>query len=286
MRQVYSTPGGKLFLGDIRKVAKTLERSSIQCIITSPPYWGLRDYGSPECQIGAEPDLDSYLSELVHVFELLNPVLKDDGTLWINVGDGYTSGNRSKRGIDKRNPSRAMSHRPRTPKGLKPKDLIGVPWRLALALQEAGWYLRCDVIWHKPNVMPESVKDRPTRSHEYLFMLTKSDKYYYDSEAIKEPNMSGGVRNKRSVWDVKTSPFKGAHFATYPCDLILPCLLASTRFGDCVLDPFFGSGTTGVVAMENGRNYVGVDFNPAYLDLAVDRLTNIDEKQRGPNGVH
>ncbi len=185
----------------------------------------------------------------IRVFRRL---LKKDGTFWLNIGDGYTSGNRSWRAPDKKNPARAMSVRPDTPQGLKPKDLIGVPWRLALALQEDGWYLRSDIVWHKPNAMPESVKDRPTRAHEYIFLFTRSERYYYDHEAIKEPSDNGtGKRNRRPVWDVNTEPCKDAHFATFPPKLIEPCILAGSRPGDYVLDPFFGAGTVGLVCRES-----------------------------------
>ena len=180
-------------------------------------------------------------------------MLKDDGTSWVNIGDGFTSGNRGYRAPDKKNPARAMSVRPDTPEGLKPKDLMGIPWRLAFALQDDGWYLRSDVVWNKPNAMPESVKDRPTRSHEFLFMFTKSEKYYYDREAVKEPGASGKLRNRRTVWDVNTQAFPGAHFATFPTALIEPCILASTKPGDYVLDPFFGSGTVGVSSVDLDR---------------------------------
>jgi site-specific DNA-methyltransferase (adenine-specific) len=165
-----------------------------------------------------------------------------------------------------------MSVRPDTPEGLKPKDLIGVPWRLAFALQEDGWYLRNDIVWHKPNAMPESVKDRPARSHEYIFMFTKSEKYFYDWEASREPADHGGLRNRRSVWPVNTKPFVGAHFATFPPDLIRPCIQASTQPGDFVLDPFFGSGTVGVTCQEEERQYIGIELNPDYVALAARRL--------------
>lgn len=167
-----------------------------------------------------------------------------------------------------------MDVRPDTPEGLKPKDLLGVPWRLAFALQEDGWYLRSDIVWNKPNAMPESVKDRPARSHEYLFMLSKSERYYYDWQAVREIADGGGFRNRRSVWNVNTRPFAGAHFATFPSELIKPCIRASTKFGDFVLDPFFGSGTVGVVCQEEGRQYIGIELNPEYVALAVERLQN------------
>ena len=256
-----------IFEGNALTVLQHLPDRSVQCIVTSPPYWGLRDYSIPD-QIGLEPTLPQFLNQLVGVFIEAKRVLADDGILWLNIGDGYTSGNRGWRAPDKKNPARAMSVRPNTPKGLKPKDLQGIPWRLAFALQDDGWYLRSDIIWHKPNAMPESVKDRPTRAHEYIFMFTKSERYYYDRTAILE----GNRRNRRSVWNINTQPFPGAHFATFPSKLIEPCILASTRVGDYVLDPFFGSGTTGLVASQLGRNYIGIELHPKYVELAVARL--------------
>jgi site-specific DNA-methyltransferase (adenine-specific) len=256
-----------LFEGDALTVLKRLPDNSVQCVVTSPPYWGLRDYNSVD-QIGLEPTLPQFINSLRTVFAEVRRVLKDDGVFWLNIGDGYTSGNRGWRAPDKKNPARAMSVRPVTPEGLKPKDLMGIPWRTAFALQDDGWYLRADIVWNKPNAMPESVKDRPTRSHEYLFMFTKSEQYYYDRQAVLDPN----GRNRRSVWDVHTQGFAGAHFATFPPKLIEPCIRASTRPGQLVLDPFFGSGTVGVVAEELGRRYVGIELNPAYVELAADRI--------------
>lgn len=231
------------------------------------PYWGLRDYNIDD-QIGLEPTLPQFINSLVSVFREARRVLRDDGVLWLNIGDGFTSGNRGWRAPDKKNPARAMSVRPNTPEGLKPKDLMGIPWRLAFALQDDGWYLRADIIWNKPNAMPESVRDRPTRSHEYLFMFSKQEQYYYDRDAVKELN----GRNLRSVWNVNTTPFPGAHFATFPQKLVDPCLKASSRPGDFVLDPFFGSGTVGLAAEQLGRSYVGIELNPEYVALAADRL--------------
>ncbi|MFW0850382.1 DNA-methyltransferase [Cronobacter sakazakii] len=267
--------GATLFEGDALSVLRRLPSGSVRCIVTSPPYWGLRDYGIDE-QIGLESSMTQFLNRLVTIFSEAKRVLTDDGTLWVNIGDGYTSGNRGYRAPDKKNPARAMAVRPDTPEGLKPKDLIGIPWRLAFALQEDGWYLRSDIVWNKPNAMPESVKDRPTRSHEFLFMLTKSEKYYYDWEAVREEKDSGGFRNRRTVWNVNTKPFAGAHFATFPTELIRPCILASTKPGDYVLDPFFGSGTVGVVCQQEDRQYVGIELNPEYVDIAVNRLQGED----------
>ncbi len=243
-----------------------LPSASVQCVVTSPPYWGLRDYGI-DGQIGLENNLQQYINKLVSVLAEAKRILRDDGVFWLNIGDGYTSGNRGYRAPDKKNPARAMSVRPDTPEGLKSKDLLGIPWRLALALQADGWYLRSDIVWNKPNAMPESVKDRPTRSHEYVFMLTKNERYYYDYQAIKENG-----RNKRTVWNINTVPFSKAHFATFPPSLIEPCILASTREDDFILDPFFGSGTVGVVCQEFGRRFVGVELNGEYVRIAKARL--------------
>ena len=253
--------------GDAHVVLSRLPDRSVQTVVTSPPYWGLRDYNLPG-QIGLEETLPQFLNRLVAIFAEVKRVLKDDGTLWLNIGDGYTSGNRGWRAPDKKNAARAMNIRPDTPEGLKPKDLLGIPWRLAFRLQEDGWYLRSDIIWHKPNAMPESVKDRPTRAHEYLFLLSKNEQYYYDRTAILEVN----GRNKRSVWNVNTQPLSLAHAATFPPALIKPCILASTRPGDYVLDPFFGSGTVGLVCEGTGRNYVGIELHPEYVTLATERL--------------
>lgn len=255
---------------DAMLALQKLPSASVQCIVTSPPYWGLRDYGI-EGQIGLEDQLQQYINKLISVFAEAKRVLKDDGIFWLNIGDGYTSGNRGYRAPDKKNPARAMSVRPDTPEGLKPKDLLGIPWRLAFALQADGWYLRSDIIWNKPNAMPESVKDRPTRSHEYVFMLTKKEKYYYDYLAIKENG-----RNKRTIWNVNTVPFPDAHFATFPPALIEPCILASTKDNDFVLDPFFGSGTVGVVCQALKRRFIGIELNDEYVEIAKRRLASVD----------
>lgn len=255
-----------LIESDALLALQKLPSDSVQCIVTSPPYWGLRDYGI-EGQIGLEETLQQYINKLVSIFSEAKRVLNDSGVLWLNIGDGYTSGNRGYRAPDKKNPARAMSVRPDTPEGLKPKDLLGIPWRLAFALQADGWYLRSDIIWNKPNAMPESVKDRPTRSHEYIFMLTKSEKYYYDYRAIKENN-----RNKRTVWSINTIPFSEAHFATFPTSLIEPCIIASTKQNEFVLDPFFGSGTVGVVCKTLQRKFVGIELNDDYIEIAKSRL--------------
>ncbi len=210
--------GSMILQGDSLHILRRLPSACVQCIVTSPPYWGLRDYDIAG-QIGLENSLTQYVNRLVAVFNEAKRVLKDDGIFWLNIGDGYTSGNRGWRAPDKKNPARAMGVRPDTPEGLKPKDLLGVPWRLAFALQQDGWYLRCDVVWNKPNAMPESVRDRPTRAHEYIFMLAKSERYFYDYKAVMEQN-GGTPRNRRTVWDINTQPFPDAHFATFPPALV------------------------------------------------------------------
>jgi DNA modification methylase len=253
--------------GDSLRVLADFPPAVFQSCITSPPYWSLRNYHI-DGQIGLEDTVEDYYRRLVAVFEQVRRVLRDDGTLWLNIGDAYTSGNRTWRAPDKKNPVRAMDIRPPTPDGLKPKDLIGVPWRLAFALQAAGWYLRSDIVWNKPNCQPESVKDRPTRSHEYLFLFTKSERYNYYPDAVRGPN----DRNLRSVWDINTKAYKEAHFATFPPELVKPCIELSTRPGEWVLDPFLGSGTTAEVALRLGRRVVGVELNPEYVGIAIKRL--------------
>lgn len=256
-----------IFHGDALRVLRRLPTESVQCMVTSPPYWGLRDY-DVDNQIGLVETLPQYLNRLTETFSEARRVLREDGVLWLNIGDAYTSGNRTWRAPDKKNPARAMSVRPQTPEGLKSKDLIGLPWRLAFALQDDGWYLRADVIWNKPNAMPESVRDRPNRSHEYMFMLTKSEKYKYRRERVTAEN----GRNLRSVWDINTRPFAGAHFATFPPDLISPCILSSSDPDEFILDPFFGSGTVGLVAEQLGRKFVGIELNAQYVAMAALRL--------------
>ncbi|MFP8999151.1 DNA-methyltransferase [Pseudomonas aeruginosa] len=287
---------------------------SFHCCITSPPYFGLRDYGMAS-QIGLEQTPAEFVARLVEVFREVRRVLRDDGTLWVNMGDSYASiaggyapeGSAGKHDIVSRNTRGAVrrGHRRNPAEGLKQKDLMGIPWRLAFALQDDGWYLRQDIIWHKPNPMPESVRDRCTKAHEYVFMLTKSPRYYYDHEAVKEDAVSehpsgngfkrdaresyknldgtargndeqwtgvGGKRNRRSVWTVPTAGFKGAHFATFPPDLIRPCVLAGAPRGGLVLDPFGGAGTTALVAMQEGRRSVLIELNPEYAAIARNRL--------------
>lgn len=304
--------------GDCLAQLKTLPDASVQCCVTSPPYWGLRDYGV-DGQIGLEATPDAYVQKMVEVFREVKRVLRDDGTCWLNLGDSYSGsgkgcmgdGTPSDRGSAKQGTNRgtAVGVFPETESGLKPKDLVGIPWRVAFALQADGWYLRSDIIWHKPNPMPESVTDRPTKSHEYMFLLTKSERYFYDHEAIQEaltrpdegerktPARFGGAdkfveakkqsrlhsgneylgtangkRNKRTVWTIATQPYAEAHFATFPPKLIEPCILAGSRPGDVVLDPFAGAGTTLYVAKELGRQFIGIELNPNYIGLIEKRL--------------
>lgn len=295
-----------LHVGDCRKVLATLSDKSVDCCITSPPYFGLRDYGH-EGQIGLEQTPDEYVQQMVAVFREVHRVLRDDGTLWLNLGDSYSAGGRVG-GAEGSNESGNVESTTVSVfnawkvAGFKPKNLLGIPWRVAFALQADGWYLRQDIIWHKPNPMPESVRDRCTKSHEYIFLLSKSERYYFDSESIKEPAKvsSEGIRfggskygdnsdpkyatksgnvskeyekaNKRSVWSVTTKPFNDAHFATFPPDLILPCVLAGCRSGGTVLDPFNGAGTTGIVSLQNGRNYCGIELNPEYAAMSMNRF--------------
>lgn len=340
---------GKIYVGDCLEVIRSWPDSFIQCCMTSPPYWGLRDYGV-KGQLGLEKTPDEYVAKMVEIFREVRRVLRDDGTLWLNLGDSYAGswGNSGKRpeldgesdgqrpkhceylsrgGWDNRRERPASSYK--IP-GLKPKDLVGIPWMVAFALRADGWYLRSDIIWSKPNPMPESVQDRPTKSHEYIFLLTKSERYYYDVEAIKEPGtldthrmtrqervLSGHkslptherngirsrtdkqrghsrrhagfndrwdsmskqeqcslMRNKRSVWTVPTEPFNGAHFATFPTKLIAPCILAGCPTNGIVLDPFMGSGTVALVALQYGRNFVGIELNLEYVKMAEKRIAN------------
>jgi site-specific DNA-methyltransferase (cytosine-N4-specific) len=257
-----------IIVGDSAKVLSQMPDGVFQTCVTSPPYWSLRNYHIAG-QIGLEESLDDYIHGLVAVFTQVHRVLRDDGTLWLNIGDSYTSGGRTWRAPDRKNPVRAMNVRPPTPDGLKPKDLIGVPWRLAFALQEAGWYLRADIVWNKPNCQPESVKDRPTRSHEYVFLFAKSERYLYNDRAMRGPN----GRNLRTVWDINQhKPVKEAHFATFPPTLVEPCIACGSNAGDLVLDPFIGSGTTGVAALKLDRRFVGVELNPSYAAIAERRL--------------
>ncbi len=314
-----------IIVGDCRESLRQIEAGSVRTCITSPPYFGLRDYGH-DGQIGLEQTPEEFVTELVEVFRLVRDALADDGTLWLNIGDSYWGGKgASSQAWSQRNQDRdtltKQQHIIKGGKGetrptdrkhdtIKPKDLIGIPWRVAFALQADGWYLRSDIIWHKPNPMPESVTDRPTKSHEYLFLLSKSSRYYYDQDAIREPltestkkrdktprgrsqdgggsakSMAGYLytpdlgnmtsnskgRNKRDVWTIPTKPFKGAHFAVMPEALVEPCILAGSAPGDLVLDPFAGSGTVGVVAKRHGRRFIGTELNPEYAVMAERRI--------------
>lgn len=267
----------RLLCGDAAEQLRTLEPESVNVCVTSPPYYNLRDYGIAG-QIGREDTPDEYIENLVSAFREVRRVLKKDGTLWVNIGDSYTGGNRKSRDRDRKVQGREMAIRKPTPEGLKPKELLGIPWRLAMALQADGWYLRSDIIWNKLNAMPESVKDRPTRSHEYIFLLSRSQKYYFDMERIKEPCVTPKGkkwRNKRDVWAVGTTGFKGDHFAVFPEKLIEPCILAGCPEGGIVLDPFTGSGTTGVVAMRLNRGFVGIEINTNYSKIAAERMNAI-----------
>ena len=286
--------------GDVREVLKTLDDESVQCVVTSPPYWGLRDYGVDD-QLGLEETPEKYVENMVSVFQEVKRVLRKDGTVWLNLGDSYSSGGRKTQTTQTvREGQEGTAVRPPIVEGIKPKDLIGIPWRVAFALQEDGWYLRSDIIWNKPNPMPEAVKDRPTKSHEYIFLLTKSAKYYYDYEAIKEKGeypagtraakasdarssmgfvnsrppeykIYDGTRNKRSVWKITTKPYKEAHFATFPEELPETCIKAGTQKGDVVLDIFAGSGTTLRVASKLGRKGIGIELNPEYIKILKKR---------------
>jgi DNA modification methylase len=272
-----------ILVGDVLEQLVKLPGGSVQCVVTSPPYWGLRDYGHAG-QIGLEPTVGEYVEKMVAVFREVRRVLRDDGTLWLNLGDSYTSGGNTTRdpGKSKKHPAFAgddnkmKRNRPATPEGLKPKDLVGIPWRVAFALQDDGWYLRQDIIWHKPNPIPESVQDRCTKAHEYVFLMSKSERYFYNKDAVAEKAIGvAGGRNRRSVWTIPSEPYYGVHFATFPTELPRTCILASTRPGDTVLDPFMGSGTTLQVALELGRSAIGIELNEKYADLARSRLRRL-----------
>lgn len=261
--------------GDTREIIRSIPNDSVQCAVTSPPYWGVRDYGIAD-QIGAEPDLVDYIDHLVEVFREVRRILAPDGTFWLNIGNTYSSGGRKWRDADDKNKGRAMSYRPPTPEGLKKKDLVGVAWLLALACQKDGWYLRNDIIWYKPNCQPESVKDRLTVAHEYLFLFSKSERYYFDQDAIKQQTTNGnGLKNRRTVWSINTEPCPEAHFAVFPRELIKPCILAGSRPNDVIFDPFFGAGTTGIVATELNRRCIGVELNPVFVDIARRRTIGV-----------
>ena len=307
----------RILQGNVLDRMKDLPDRSIQCVVTSPPYWGLRDYGS-DGQLGLEATPEEFVENLVKVFREVKRVLKDDGTVWLNLGDSYNTSPPGNKfwgdgvGSNKHYQDKKIHQKEKKNFGnLKPKDLVGIPWRVAFALQADGWYLRQDIIWHKPNPMPESVTDRCTKAHEYIFLLSKSAKYFYDAEAIKEDcintpeqqdakrnkqhhkgqrdpggkrDTTGGFtttgiyagRNKRSVWRITTKPYKEAHFAVFPEELPTLCIKAGSEEGDVVLDPFFGSGTTGWVAQRLGRKWIGIELNPEYIKIAEKRFIQQD----------
>jgi DNA modification methylase len=311
----------QILIGDVHERLRDLPDESVHCVVTSPPYFGLRDYGMAD-QIGLEETPDAFVAQMVGVFREVRRVLRKDGTLWLNLGDSYSAGDGTKRNRPQTNITPVNGVSVRMPRGAtpsddratlarsfvgmpKPKDLIGIPWRVAFALQADGWYLRQDIIWHKPNPMPESVRDRCTKAHEYLFLLTKSGRYFYDAKAIADSAVSdhpsgngfkrdsrlsyqnadgtargndeqwngvGGIRNRRSVWTITTQPFPEAHFATFPPELPELCIKAGCPKGGTVLDPFFGAGTTGLVADRLGRNCIGIELNPGYAAIAEKRI--------------
>ena len=306
-----------ILFGDCRETLKEFDGKARTCV-TSPPYYGLRDYGGEESQIGQEQTPEKYIQNLVEVFRSVRDVLTDDGTLWVNIGDSYYNYRPGKgQALPKQTVSKTKQDLPdkcakrgNKLEGLKEKDLIGIPWMLAFALRADGWYLRQDIIWHKPNPMPESVKDRCTKSHEYIFLLSKNKNYYYNNEAIKEPAKDWGTRdrsngkyhnpgtglvphsgltksyerkNKRSVWSVTKKPYKGAHFAVFPPELIEPCILAGSEPGDIILDPFMGSGTTAMVAKQHDRYYMGCELHEDYGELIKNRVP--EEEPLEQNGL-
>ena len=263
-----------ILFGDCRDTLTQFDEKA-RCCVTSPPYYGLRNYGDEENQIGHEQTPEEYVEEMVKVFRLVRDCLTDDGTVWLNIGDSYYNYRPGKgQALSKQTLAKndqdlptKCARRGNKLDGLKEKDLIGIPWLLAFALRADGWYLRQDIIWNKPNPMPESVRDRCTKSHEYIFLLSKSQNYYFDVDAIKEP-----TRRKRSVWDITKKPYKDAHFAVFPPDLIEPCIKAGSERGDIILDPFIGSGTTAMVSRELGRDYIGCELHEEYGKLIQDRL--------------
>lgn len=292
-----------LLVGDCLGSLRMLSAGSVHTCVTSPPYFGLRDYGHAG-QIGLEETPAQFVAKLVAVFAEVHRVLRDDGTLWLNLGDSWSTGakwggatgGKAARGLH----GLSGGGRAKQMHGIADKQLLGIPWRVAFALQDFGWYLRQEIIWHKPNPMPEPAKDRCVKAHEHIFLLSKSPRYYFDYEAIKEPAVQAGrvrndrmggnkygkgvkhsdgsmftgsdTRNRRSVWTVPTRPFRDAHFATFPEQLIEPCILAGVPVGGVVLDPFMGAGTTAVVAERLGRHWIGCELNPTYADMALDRI--------------
>ena len=301
-----------ILYGDCRKTLCAFLPQTARVCVTSPPYYGLRDYGGEDSQIGQEQTPEEYIEQMVQVFREVRNVLTDDGTLWVNLGDSYYNYRPGSKAYVKQTVASNNQDLPEySPKrstkldGLKEKDLIGIPWMFAFAMRADGWYLRQDIIWHKPNPMPESVRDRCTKSHEYIFLFSKNKKYFYDNEAIKEPAKDWGTRdrtngkyhnegtglqphsgltksyakkNKRSVWSVTKKPYKGAHFAVFPPELIEPCILAGSEKGDTILDPFMGSGTTAMVAKKLNRHYIGCELHENYGNLIEERVSPYDNK--------
>jgi len=285
--------------GDCLQTMRSIPDASVQCCVTSPPYWGLRDYGV-DGQIGLEPSLDAYVARMVEVFREVRRCLRDDGTLWLNLGDSYAA-NRGYQVPDSKHIDVGNAMASSVPTGLKPKDLCMIPWRVALALQADGWWLRSVIVWAKKSPMPESVTDRPTSSWEPIFLLAKSERYYYDAEAVKEPSIHAGhiatsrnpnagydpnevrggpgftgqvplMRNQRNVWHLGPEPYAEAHFATFPTEIPRRCIMAGSKPGDMILDPFNGSGTTGAVALQLDRHYIGCELNPDYIRMSHDRI--------------
>lgn len=274
-----------LLIGDIREKIEEIESESVQAIVTSPPYWGLRDYDNSG-QIGQEESPEKFVEELVKTFSGLKRVLKKDGTFWLNLGDTYfgakgghwdssNSITNSETGTNYRMSRAAPPPHPY----LKTKDLVGIPWRVAFGMQQDGWYLRNDVIWHKPNPMPEAVRDRCAKSHEHIFLFSKSPKYYFDDKAIAEPssdiNSPNETKVRRDVWTLNTSTYKGAHFAVFPMEIPELCIKAGSKEGDLILDPFMGSGTTAVVARRLSREWIGIELNPEYAKIIKDRTSQM-----------
>ena len=269
-----------ILYGDCLETLKQFDEKARMCV-TSPPYYGMRDYGDENNQIGLESTPEEYVNRLVEVFREVRNCLTDDGTLWLNMGDSYYNYRPGKgQALVKQTVSASKQDLPdNCPRrgnkleGIKEKDLIGIPWMVAFALRADGWYLRQDIIWNKPNPMPESVRDRCTKSHEYIFLLSKKQRYYFNVDSIKEPTVDGkSLKRKKSVWEVKLKPYKDAHFATYPSDLIKPCILAGSQENDIILDPFIGSGTTAMVAKSLGRDYIGCELHEEYGKLIEKRL--------------
>ena len=278
-----------ILYGDCRETLQQFAESGVRArmCVTSPPYYGLRDYGNEDSQIGLEESPEEFIQQLVEVFRGVRDCLTDDGTLWVNIGDSYYNyrGGKGqalpKQSVANTNQDLPQGKNPRRGnklKGYKEKDLIGIPWMLAFALRADGWYLRQDIIWSKPNPMPESMKDRCTKSHEYIFLLSKKQNYFFDVESIKEPTIDGkSMKRKKSVWNIQTKPYKGAHFAVYPPELIEPAILAGSEEGDIILDPFMGSGTTAMVSKSLGRYYIGCELHEEYGELIDNRISEYNK---------